>query len=73
MYEGEYLRLLENFLKKPAIPVGLLPLEKPEERKTSDGYWFKIFQWLDDQKVMSVLFVGFGTECKPSKRASTRG
>ncbi|KAJ7962439.1 UDP-glycosyltransferase [Quillaja saponaria] len=66
-FEGEYLTLFEKLIGKPVIPVGLLPPEMPERRKIKDGSWGKIFEWLDKQNPKSVVFVGFGSECKLSK------
>ncbi|GLU08207.1 hypothetical protein SLE2022_251310 [Rubroshorea leprosula] len=67
-YEGEYLNLLENIMKKPVLPIGLLPPEKLERRRSSkEKEWIEIFDWLDKQKPKSVVFVGFGSECKLSK------
>lgn len=75
-YEDEYLKLLGNLLGKPVIPVGLLPPPpppvKPEgirEIQMSDvsGSWVENFKWLNEQKPNSVVFVGFGSECKLTK------
>lgn len=50
------------------IPVGLLTPENENRRdKITDDRWWKIFQWLDQQKPKSVVFVGFGSECKLTK------
>ncbi|KAK9279855.1 hypothetical protein L1049_013537 [Liquidambar formosana] len=59
--------ILEKIVGKPVIPVGLLPPEKPKEREISDASWSKTFDWLDEQKPKSVVFVGFGSECKLTK------
>ncbi|KAM7275009.1 hypothetical protein ACFE04_016875 [Oxalis oulophora] len=62
-FEGEYFKLYEQVLKKPVIPLGLLPPEtKPQKMEDSN-----IFQWLDDQKPKSVIYSGFGSECKLSR------
>ncbi|KAA8516082.1 hypothetical protein F0562_019261 [Nyssa sinensis] len=66
-FEEEYLNLVPKIMGKPVIPVGLLPPEKPEEREFTDGSWIKIFKWLDEQKPKSIVFVGFGSECKLNK------
>ena len=69
-YEGEYLNLLGNLMGKPVIPVGLLPPEKPAEGtkiQISHGSWVGNFKWLNNQKPKSVVFVGFGSECKLTK------
>ncbi|KAL4393040.1 hypothetical protein AHAS_Ahas02G0012200 [Arachis hypogaea] len=64
--EGEYLNLYQELIEKPVIPVGLLPPEMPE-RRIVDESWSKTFEWLDAQATKSVVFVGFGSECKLSK------
>lgn len=70
-YEGEYLDVLRHgkHFQKPVIPIGLLPLPPPEKRTSSeDGEWGKIFRWLDGKAAGSVVFVGFGSECKLSRQ-----
>ncbi|KAM1286747.1 hypothetical protein ACFX15_000664 [Malus domestica] len=67
-FEGEYLEAYKNNCRKLVIPTGLLPPEIPakgveREISSDDG----IFEWLDKQKTRSVVFVGFGSECKLSK------
>ncbi|XP_061341284.1 putative UDP-rhamnose:rhamnosyltransferase 1 [Gastrolobium bilobum] len=64
--EGEYLNVYQKLIGKPVIPVGLLPIERPEGGIV-DGSWGKISEWLDKQASKSVVFVGFGSECKLSK------
>ncbi|XP_021641111.2 putative UDP-rhamnose:rhamnosyltransferase 1 [Hevea brasiliensis] len=66
-FEGEYLKIFEKILGKPVIPLGLLPPEKPEKIEITDGTWRKTFEWLDNQEHKSVVFVGFGSECKLTK------
>ncbi|XP_022757422.1 putative UDP-rhamnose:rhamnosyltransferase 1 [Durio zibethinus] len=67
-YESEYLNTLEKIIVKPVFPIGLLLPEKPQGRRiTTDNSWTEIFEWLDVQKPKSVVFVGFGSECKLSK------
>ncbi|KAJ6675317.1 UDP-GLYCOSYLTRANSFERASE 91A1-LIKE [Salix viminalis] len=66
-FEGDYLNLFERSIGKPVIPTGVLPREKPERKQLTDGRWGEIFKWLDDQKPKSVVFVGFGSECKVTK------
>ncbi|KAK2650225.1 hypothetical protein Ddye_017714 [Dipteronia dyeriana] len=65
-YESQYLNLLEKITTKPVIPVGLLPPDQNQKGRDqiTDESWIKIFQWLDEQKPRSVVFVGFGSECK---------
>ncbi|RWR75701.1 putative UDP-rhamnose:rhamnosyltransferase 1 [Cinnamomum micranthum f. kanehirae] len=63
-YERVYLDVL-NKHPKPIIPVGLLP---PEKREAAvEGEWVEIFRWLDEKAARSVVFVGFGSECKLSR------
>ncbi|KAJ8635075.1 hypothetical protein MRB53_009342 [Persea americana] len=50
---------------EPIIPVGLLPPEKREE--AVKGQWVEIFRWLNEKAARSVVFVGFGRECKLSR------
>ncbi|XP_058081546.1 UDP-glycosyltransferase 91C1-like isoform X2 [Magnolia sinica] len=63
-FQGEYLGLLKKLLKRPVIPVGLLPPTPPEKRETTDPKWAKTLKWLDEQPNRSVVFVCFGSECK---------
>ncbi|PQM35635.1 putative UDP-rhamnose:rhamnosyltransferase 1 [Prunus yedoensis var. nudiflora] len=67
-FEGEYLEACQKINGKPMIPIGFLPPEKPSaKRETSsdDGSSNNvIFDWLDKQKPKSVVFIGFGSECK---------
>ncbi|TKY63958.1 putative UDP-rhamnose:rhamnosyltransferase 1 [Spatholobus suberectus] len=66
--EGEYLNVYQKLVGKPVIPIGLLPVERPaRERGIVDGCSGNIFEWLDRQASKSVVFVGFGSECKLSK------
>ena len=41
--------------------------DKPEKKESTDESWKHIFTWLDLQKPKSIVFVGFGSECKLSK------
>ncbi|KAM1019348.1 hypothetical protein ACFX13_041437 [Malus domestica] len=66
--EGEYLEVFKKITGKPVISTGLLLPDLPAQRgkggiSTNDG----IFEWLDKRKNKSVVFVGFGSECKLSK------
>nr|XP_011468987.1 PREDICTED: putative UDP-rhamnose:rhamnosyltransferase 1 [Fragaria vesca subsp. vesca] len=62
--EREYLELHAKLTGKPVIPTGLLP---PKNSKRESGNNDVTFDWLDKQKPRSVVFVGFGSECKLSK------
>ncbi|KAI9110142.1 hypothetical protein K1719_019183 [Acacia pycnantha] len=66
-FEGPYLDLLKELHGKPVIPTGFLPPEIPERTQINGQPWKDIFKWLDDQKPKSVVFVGFGSECKLNK------
>ncbi|KAK1560960.1 hypothetical protein Q3G72_032843 [Acer saccharum] len=68
-YESQYLNLLEKITKKPVIPLGLLPPDQNQKGRDqiTDESWINTFQWLDEQKQRSVVFVGFGSECKLTK------
>lgn len=69
-FEGNYLDALHKLISKPVIPVGLLP---PLETSSSgddlnrNPSGQRILKWLSQQNPRSVLFVGLGSECKPSK------
>jgi hypothetical protein len=63
--EGKYLSLLEELLRKPVLPVGLLPPSlRFEKNNHIDTNWSTTFNWLEKQRPKSVVFVGFGTEYK---------
>ncbi|KAJ4951625.1 hypothetical protein NE237_028457 [Protea cynaroides] len=64
-YEGDYLDVLEKLYRRPLMPVGVLP--PPLEKKSFQGEWMTIFKWLEQQPRKSVVFVGFGSECKLSR------
>ncbi|KAL6981997.1 hypothetical protein U1Q18_023615 [Sarracenia purpurea var. burkii] len=63
-FEDEYLCLFAKLLGKPVIPVGFLP---PEKGEITNGSWIETFKWLDQQRPKSVVFVGFGSECRLTK------
>ncbi|XP_031484128.1 UDP-glycosyltransferase 91C1 [Nymphaea colorata] len=68
-YEGPYVGLLREIFGKPVKPVGLLPPAQDfwEPRATQmNPKWASCFSWLDAQAPNSVVFVGFGSECKLS-------
>nr|KYP77154.1 Flavanone 7-O-glucoside 2''-O-beta-L-rhamnosyltransferase [Cajanus cajan] len=75
--EGEYLNLFQKLVGKPVIPIGLLPVERPErERGIVDGCSDDIFEWLDKQGSKSVVFVGTDQDSVPygfHGRTSNRG
>ncbi|CAL9222131.1 unnamed protein product [Arabidopsis halleri] len=57
---------MQNLYRKPVIPVGVLP-PKPEEEFKDTETWLFIKKWLDSQRTNSVVYVGFGSEAKPSQ------
>ncbi|KAK4738825.1 hypothetical protein R3W88_002522 [Solanum pinnatisectum] len=61
-----YIDTLHKIVDKPVFPVGLLLSPSPSTNLfSSDTSVQSIFKWLDQQKSGSILFVGFGSECKP--------
>ncbi|KAI8022917.1 putative UDP-rhamnose:rhamnosyltransferase 1 [Camellia lanceoleosa] len=70
-FEGEYFDLFGKIMgNKRVIPTGVLLPEKPNKTPipaAHNGEWSKIFEWLDEQKPKSVVFVGFGSEFKFSR------
>lgn len=67
-FEGDYLEVYSRISGKPVFPVGFLPPENLEERGIiQEEPWSKIFNWLDQQKSKTVVFVGFGSEYKLRK------
>ncbi|KAL7183615.1 hypothetical protein ACSBR2_025912 [Camellia fascicularis] len=54
-------------IDKSVILTGFLPSEKPNKTRIAAAHnspWSKICEWLDEQKPKSLVFVGFGSECK---------
>ncbi|KAG8364159.1 hypothetical protein BUALT_Bualt19G0098000 [Buddleja alternifolia] len=60
-FEGEYINLVRELLKKPVLPIGLLS-PPHEEKITNTEMNSNTFQWLDKQGPKSVVLVGFGSE-----------
>ncbi|MED6194240.1 hypothetical protein PIB30_026626 [Stylosanthes scabra] len=61
--EGESINSMRNLLKKPVIPVGLLPPSVyVNGNSTEDENWNRIRKWLDEQEKASVIYVAFGSE-----------
>ncbi|GAB4858959.1 hypothetical protein Ancab_010431 [Ancistrocladus abbreviatus] len=70
--ESDWIELLTKFLQKTIIPVGpLFPgPQKGSAEAGEDGEeekWREIKEWLDKQRVDSVIYVAFGTEAMPSQ------
>ncbi|KAI3444504.1 hypothetical protein Pfo_001169 [Paulownia fortunei] len=59
-FEADYLKLFSEIAGKPVIPLGFLPPEKSETKTVTREPWSTIFNWLDQQKPRSVVFIGFG-------------
>ncbi|KAK4379286.1 hypothetical protein RND71_001148 [Anisodus tanguticus] len=67
-FEDAYIDALHKIVDKPVFPVGLLATtSSPSTIFNNDPSLKNIFKWLHQQKDKSILFVGFGSECKPSK------
>ncbi|KAG6582624.1 putative UDP-rhamnose:rhamnosyltransferase 1, partial [Cucurbita argyrosperma subsp. sororia] len=67
-FDVDYLKLYSNYCGKRVIPLGFLPPEKPQKSEfEADSPWKSTFEWLDHQNPQSVVFVGFGSECKLTK------
>ncbi|GAB4861687.1 hypothetical protein Ancab_036940 [Ancistrocladus abbreviatus] len=66
-FYGEYVDLLRTLSNKPLIPAGLLPPELEDNIGSIEGSWGEVFKWLDEQEPKTVIFVGFGSECKLTK------
>ncbi|KAH6829987.1 hypothetical protein C2S53_000302 [Perilla frutescens var. hirtella] len=63
--EADYLKLYSKITGNPVFPVGCFPPATVEEtRIIREEPWSNIFDWLDKQNPKSVVFVGFGSECK---------
>ncbi|XP_050387638.1 soyasaponin III rhamnosyltransferase-like [Argentina anserina] len=66
--EGDYLEVYKKITGKPVIPIGVLPPDQPLERAKEEANSDEsVFDWLDKHKPRSVVFVGFGSECKLTK------
>lgn len=67
--EGEWLDFVGEFYNKPVVPVGLLPpiVDSSDEKDDDSSDWIRIKEWLDRQKVSSVVYIAFGSEVKLSQ------
>lgn len=64
-FEPEWFALLGELYRKPVFPVGFLPpviMEDEDTKSGEDDKWVGIKEWLDKQKVNSVVYVALGTE-----------
>lgn len=59
-FEPESLNLLKNLLKKPVLPMGLLPPSEPQE--DGDERWEVLKQWLNRKEDNSVVYIALGSE-----------
>ena len=64
--ESEYLSLAQTIVKKPVIPVGLLPPSANERNENVNETEKEIMDWLDEQSSGSVVYVALGTEAAMS-------
>ncbi|KAF3439188.1 hypothetical protein FNV43_RR17463 [Rhamnella rubrinervis] len=62
-FETEWFQLLRHILRKPVLPVGLIPPSEDENGDETET-WKKMKEWLDKQETGSVVYVSFGTEAK---------
>ncbi|XP_059460895.1 UDP-glycosyltransferase 91C1 [Corylus avellana] len=61
-FEPDWLNLLVELYPIPVLPVGFLPPELRDGEEEKDGKWVYMKQWLDKQRVNSVVYVALGTE-----------
>lgn len=62
-FEPEWFHLVCELYKKPVVPVGLLPpCDNKTEFNDDDDESGYIREWLDKQKVSSVVYVALGSE-----------
>ncbi|KAM1014267.1 hypothetical protein TB2_044105 [Malus domestica] len=73
--EPEWLNLMRQLYRevkvKPVVPVGFLPPNIEEEASEFDETWGGIQEWLDKQRVNSVVYVALGTEATLSQEELT--
>lgn len=61
-FEPEWFGLLRDLYRKPVFPTGFLPPVTEDEVDDGDATWVRIKEWLDKQRVNSVVYVALGTE-----------
>ncbi|KAF3447263.1 hypothetical protein FNV43_RR12443 [Rhamnella rubrinervis] len=64
-FEPDWFALLGELYQKPVVPIGFLPpvlVEDEDTKSDEDDKWVTIEEWLDKQKVNSVVYVALGTE-----------
>ncbi|ERN14368.1 hypothetical protein AMTRI_Chr13g123960 [Amborella trichopoda] len=70
-FDGDYIDLFEKLYEKSVFPLGFLPPSQAEREGNDNSWidenkWSTAFEWLDAQPLRSVVFVGFGSECRLS-------
>ncbi|EOY15483.1 UDP-Glycosyltransferase superfamily protein [Theobroma cacao] len=66
-FEPDWFNLLRQLFEKPVTPVGFLPPILEEDEIQKDEKWVVVKEWLDKQRVNSVVYVALGTEVHLSK------
>ncbi|CDP01582.1 unnamed protein product [Coffea canephora] len=61
-FEGQWLKLLEDLLKRHVIPLGLMPPPVEKSIVENNESWIAIKDWLDGQGKGSVVYVALGSE-----------
>ncbi|KAK1367011.1 UDP-glycosyltransferase 91C1 [Heracleum sosnowskyi] len=61
-FEPEYFNLVCELYQKPVVPIGFLPQSSTSENNDCDEKWGFIKEWLDMQRVNSVVYVALGSE-----------
>ncbi|CAN8308179.1 unnamed protein product [Cochlearia groenlandica] len=61
-FEPDWFGLLNDLYKKPVFPTGFLPPVSNDDVDDEDATWDCIKEWLDNQRVNSVVYVSLGTE-----------
>ncbi|KAI3736468.1 hypothetical protein L6452_16010 [Arctium lappa] len=69
-FEPDWLKLLNELYQKPVIPAGLLPTESAGAG--DNACWPETKEWLEKREKGSVVYIGFGTETKPSQYELTQ-
>lgn len=66
-FEPEWFDLVCKLYNKPVISIGVLPPAPEDDELDSDRAWIKIKEWLDGQRMNSVIYVALGTEATLSQ------
>ncbi|XP_008219240.1 PREDICTED: UDP-glycosyltransferase 91C1 [Prunus mume] len=72
-FEPEWFNLLREIYGKgkPVVPIGFLPPPIDEQVDEFDTNWVGIKEWLDKQRVNSVIYIAVGTEAILSQEELT--